>query len=55
VEQRPGLRGRHQQPVHQGRHRSLHDVFNKETVFIRSGGSIPIVTDFQDVLKIPSS
>jgi acetylornithine deacetylase/succinyl-diaminopimelate desuccinylase-like protein len=23
-------------------------------VFIRSGGSIPIVTDFQDVLKIPS-
>ena len=33
---------------------ALHDVFNKETVFIRSGGSIPIVTDFQDVLKIPS-
>jgi acetylornithine deacetylase/succinyl-diaminopimelate desuccinylase-like protein len=33
---------------------SLHDVFKKETVFIRSGGSIPIVTDFQDVLKIPS-
>jgi acetylornithine deacetylase/succinyl-diaminopimelate desuccinylase-like protein len=33
---------------------ALHDVFQKETVFIRSGGSIPIVTDFQDVLKIPS-
>src|SRR5216110_2286275 len=33
---------------------SLREVFNKETVFIRSGGSIPIVTDFQDVLKIPS-
>ncbi|HZQ19622.1 MAG TPA: dipeptidase [Terriglobales bacterium] len=33
---------------------ALHDVFRKETVFIRSGGSIPIVTDFQDVLKIPS-
>jgi len=33
---------------------ALHDVFKKETVFIRSGGSIPIVTDFQDVLKIPS-
>ncbi len=32
---------------------ALHDVFKKETVFIRSGGSIPIVTDFQDVLKIP--
>jgi acetylornithine deacetylase/succinyl-diaminopimelate desuccinylase-like protein len=33
---------------------SLHDTFKKETVFIRSGGSIPIVSDFQDVLKIPS-
>jgi len=33
---------------------ALHEVFNKETVFIRSGGSIPVVTDFQDVLKIPS-
>jgi acetylornithine deacetylase/succinyl-diaminopimelate desuccinylase-like protein len=33
---------------------ALDDVFQKETVFIRSGGSIPIVTDFQDVLKIPS-
>ena len=33
---------------------ALRDVFRKETVFIRSGGSIPIVTDFQDVLKLPS-
>src|SRR2546423_3570352 len=33
---------------------ALHDSFKQETVFIRSGGSIPIVTDFQDVLKIPS-
>src|SRR3982074_3636339 len=33
---------------------AMHDVFKKETVFIRSGGSIPIVTDFQGVLKIPS-
>src|SRR5499427_116793 len=33
---------------------ALRDVFKKDTVFIRSGGSIPIVTDFQDVLKIPS-
>jgi acetylornithine deacetylase/succinyl-diaminopimelate desuccinylase-like protein len=33
---------------------AMHQVFNKDTVFIRSGGSIPIVTDFQDVLKIPS-
>ena len=33
---------------------AMHDVFKKETVFIRSGGSIPIVTDFQDVMKIPA-
>lgn len=33
---------------------ALHDIFKKDTVFIRSGGSIPIVTDFQDVLKMPS-
>ena len=34
--------------------RALHEVWGKDTVFIRSGGSIPIVTDFQDALKIPS-
>jgi acetylornithine deacetylase/succinyl-diaminopimelate desuccinylase-like protein len=33
---------------------AMHEVFKKNTVFIRSGGSIPVVTDFQDVLKIPS-
>src|SRR5271154_4952886 len=33
---------------------AMREVFHKDTVFIRSGGSIPIVTDFQDVLKIPS-
>jgi acetylornithine deacetylase/succinyl-diaminopimelate desuccinylase-like protein len=33
---------------------AMRDVFKKETVFIRSGGSIPIVTDFQDVMKLPS-
>jgi acetylornithine deacetylase/succinyl-diaminopimelate desuccinylase-like protein len=33
---------------------ALHDVFKKETVFIRSGGSIPIVSDFEKELKIPS-
>jgi acetylornithine deacetylase/succinyl-diaminopimelate desuccinylase-like protein len=33
---------------------ALHETFKKDTVFIRSGGSIPIVTDFQDVLKLPS-
>jgi acetylornithine deacetylase/succinyl-diaminopimelate desuccinylase-like protein len=34
--------------------RALHQVFGKETVFIRSGGSIPIVGDFERHLKIPS-
>jgi acetylornithine deacetylase/succinyl-diaminopimelate desuccinylase-like protein len=33
---------------------AMHEVFKKNTVFIRSGGSIPIVTDFQNELKIPS-
>ncbi len=33
---------------------ALHDVFKKDTVFIRSGGSIPIVGDFERHLKIPS-
>ncbi len=34
--------------------KALHQVFGKETVFIRSGGSIPIVGDFERHLKIPS-
>ena len=33
---------------------ALHEVWGKETVFIRSGGSIPIVGDFEKHLKIPS-
>jgi acetylornithine deacetylase/succinyl-diaminopimelate desuccinylase-like protein len=33
---------------------AMKDVFNKETVFIRSGGSIPIVADFEKHLRIPS-
>jgi acetylornithine deacetylase/succinyl-diaminopimelate desuccinylase-like protein len=33
---------------------AMHDVFKKDTVFIRSGGSIPIVSDFANELKIPS-
>src|SRR3954451_6769611 len=33
---------------------AMKDVFQKETVFIRSGGSIPIVADFEKHLKIPS-
>lgn len=33
---------------------ALKEVFHKETVYTRSGGSIPIVADFNDVLHIPS-
>jgi acetylornithine deacetylase/succinyl-diaminopimelate desuccinylase-like protein len=33
---------------------AMRDVFHKETVYIRSGGSIPIVADFEKHLKIPS-
>jgi acetylornithine deacetylase/succinyl-diaminopimelate desuccinylase-like protein len=32
----------------------LHQVFGKDTVFIRSGGSVPIVGDFERHLKIPT-
>ena len=34
--------------------RAMQQVFGKETVFIRSGGSIPIVGDFERHLKIPT-
>jgi len=34
--------------------RALHEVWGKETVFIRSGGSIPIVGDFARYLGLPS-
>jgi len=33
---------------------AMKEVFDKDTVFIRSGGSIPIVADFEKHLKIPS-
>ena len=33
---------------------ALREVWGKETVFIRSGGSIPIVGDFERHLKIPT-
>jgi acetylornithine deacetylase/succinyl-diaminopimelate desuccinylase-like protein len=33
---------------------AMRQVFGKETVFIRSGGSIPIVGDFERHLKIPT-
>jgi acetylornithine deacetylase/succinyl-diaminopimelate desuccinylase-like protein len=33
---------------------AMKEIFNKDTVYIRSGGSIPIVADFEKSLKIPS-
>ena len=50
----PGMRSGDRQPYIKAATEAMHEVFKKDTVFIRSGGSIPIVTDFQDVLKIPS-
>ena len=55
VEQRPGLRCRHRQQVHQSRHAKRCTTSSRKTRCSSArGGSIPIVTDFQDVLKIPS-
>jgi acetylornithine deacetylase/succinyl-diaminopimelate desuccinylase-like protein len=34
--------------------RALHQVWGRDTVFIRSGGSIPIVGDFDRHLRLPS-
>jgi len=34
--------------------RALHEVWGRDTVFIRSGGSIPIVGDFDRHLGLPS-
>ena len=34
--------------------KAMHDVFATDTVFIRSGGSIPIVGDFIRELHIPT-
>jgi acetylornithine deacetylase/succinyl-diaminopimelate desuccinylase-like protein len=34
--------------------KALHEVWGRDTVFIRSGGSIPIVGDFDRFLGVPS-
>jgi acetylornithine deacetylase/succinyl-diaminopimelate desuccinylase-like protein len=41
-------------PYIQAATRALKEVWGKETVFIRSGGSIPIVGDFDRHLGVPS-
>jgi len=33
---------------------AMHEVFGKETVFVRGGGSIPVVGDFVRNLKVPT-
>jgi acetylornithine deacetylase/succinyl-diaminopimelate desuccinylase-like protein len=35
-------------------HQAMREVFKKETVYIRSGGSVPIVAQFQNYLRLPS-
>ena len=34
--------------------KAMHEVFAKETVFVRGGGSIPVVGDFIQKLKVPT-
>jgi acetylornithine deacetylase/succinyl-diaminopimelate desuccinylase-like protein len=34
--------------------KALHEVFHKETVYIRTGGSVPIVGQFRSDLQIPT-
>lgn len=41
-------------PYVQAATRAMHEVWGKDTVFIRSGGSIPIVGDFAKHLGLPS-
>jgi acetylornithine deacetylase/succinyl-diaminopimelate desuccinylase-like protein len=41
-------------PYVQSATRAMHEVWGKDTVFIRSGGSIPIVGDFDKHLGLPS-
>ena len=41
-------------PYIQAATRALHEVWGRDTVFIRSGGSIPIVGDFAKHLNLPS-
>src|SRR4051812_17164123 len=50
----PGLVVNPEHPAIQVAARAFGDVFGRETVFIRSGGSIPIVGDFANHLGIPT-
>lgn len=50
----PGLMVNPDHPAIQTAARAFSDIFGKPTVFIRSGGSIPIVGDFATHLHIPT-
>jgi acetylornithine deacetylase/succinyl-diaminopimelate desuccinylase-like protein len=50
----PGLVVNPDHPAIEVAARAFSEVFGKQTVFIRSGGSIPIVGDFASHLKIPT-
>jgi acetylornithine deacetylase/succinyl-diaminopimelate desuccinylase-like protein len=50
----PGLVVNPEHPAIEIAARAFGDVFGKQTVFIRSGGSIPIVGDFANHLGIPT-
>ena len=50
----PGLVVNPERPAIQVAARAFGDIFHKPTVFIRSGGSIPIVGDFAKHLGIPT-
>ncbi len=55
IQRRGAVAGRSHQPVrHAPAAEAMSQVFGKETVFIRSGGSIPIVGLFDKSLGIPS-
>ena len=41
-------------PYIQAATRALHEIWGRDTVFIRSGGSIPVVGDFAKHLNLPS-
>jgi len=54
LSQAPGLMVNPDHPAIQTAARAFSDIFQKPTVFIRSGGSIPIVGDFATHIGVPT-
>lgn len=50
----PGIVTPLDHPVIQAAQKALEEVYRRRPVFIRMGGSIPVVTTFQEVLHMPS-